>query len=456
MTRFRSIVVVALLVLLQLAVVTTPADADIEGFSRLRITLSTTSGWARVALTGIDVRVDEATSLTPGTEYYAKGSGWTIVPPGPDGATAVIDMVIESAGDTDPAMLLRKGKTGTATVQIEVDNGRKPKTIVAESLETNDTTNELSVPVDAATLDLGGLTVTPVDDRRLTLAFYYPWFGARTHSDRSIGPDKPTAPYATDDAASVAGMVNQARSAGVDGFIVSWSGTRHAGSVELLFDAMATEPDFLVTPVIELPAFRRSTLLLGTRFDAAAAAEATRDFFERAPDGSTVEVDGRPAVIVFGMWDLSAAEWASYLAHLAELDPFVVGDRRSGSHQVDGLYAYDPNGLDQRRLENRSQHSVNEARLRPLIDPSREAQLWAATVSPGLDTRVSQPFWAARHTPRNGGARYDMTWQVALRSEPDWVFVTSWNEWYEQTHIAPGTRTGRRALDQTAHWTSRF
>ena len=39
---------------------------------------------------------------------------------------------------------------------------------------------------------------------------------------------------------------------------------------------------------------------------------------------------------------------------------------------------------------------------------------------------------------------------------PEWVLITSWNEWYETTNVAPGTTTGTRALDQTRTWTRRF
>lgn len=458
MTRTRTIAAaVVVLALLQLATLTKPARADTEGFSRLRVTLSTTSDWARVSFRDIDVRVQETSSLTPGAQHFAQESGWTIVSGGPDGAAAVIDMVVELDEGADPGIVLGKGMTGEAAVQVDTRNRAANETVVSERLVTQDRNhNELQIPVDAATLGIGDLAVGPVDERRLSLAFYYPWFGSDTPSKRSIGPDKPVRPYATDDPESVAAMVRQARGAGVDGFVVSWSGTRHAGSVQLLLDAAAAEPGFAVTPVLELRAFRESALLLGERFSPDAAAQAAREFFRGVPAGSTLEVDGRRVAFMFGMWDLSADEWAAFRSRVADLDLFIVGDRRSSSHPVDGIYDYDPNGLDRAGLEARAERSVNAARLRPQIDAAQSHRLWAATVSPGFDTRYSQPIWEARRTPRDGGARYDLTWQVALDADPDWVLITSWNEWYEQTHVVPGSRTGSRALGQTADWTGRF
>jgi len=36
---------------------------------------------------------------------------------------------------------------------------------------------------------------------------------------------------------------------------------------------------------------------------------------------------------------------------------------------------------------------------------------------------------------RQGGRRYDDTWAAALSGAPDWVVVTSWNEWFEGTSV---------------------
>jgi hypothetical protein len=83
-----------------------------------------------------------------------------------------------------------------------------------------------------------------------------------------------------------------------------------------------------------------------------------------------------------------------------------------------------------------------------LFDPRITPPLTVATVSPGYDDRktrgLSNPV-----VYRDGGKRYDQTWDAALAGSPDWVVVTSWNEWYEDTSIEPGTATGAQALAQT-------
>lgn len=456
MSRRHAVAAAAVLLLaLQVLVLAGPARADADGLTRLRLTLSTTSDWARAELGGAQVRVQRTDVTTPGARLYAKDSGWTIVPPRGAVGVVVVDLVASVPEGADPGLLLRKGMTGTATLALHSTNGDQPVPIVEEELASNDRDrNELAIPVDAASLGAGELAVGPVDPRQLTLAFYYPWFGVGSES--RVGPDRPVPPFRTDRPAAVAAMVQEAQTAGVDGMVVSWSGDRHRESVRLLLDAAAATAGFAVAPVLELRAFREPTLLLGDRFDPATAARATRDWFDLAAGAPSLEVDGRRVAFTFGLWDLSSEEWAAYRAQVADLDLFVVGDRQDPAHPVDGVYDYDPNGTSRAELEARAARAVDEARLRPLVDPSRSHQLWAATVSPGLDTRHTQPVWSARHTPRAGGARYDLTWDVALRAAPDWVLITSWNEWYEQTHIAPGTTTGRRALEQTARWSERF
>lgn len=459
MTRHRLLAVAATaLVLLQALVLALPARATGEGLTRLRLTLTTTSDWASASLGDLRVRAQHVTASAPGAKLHAGAQEWTLVPAGGEPAVAVVDLVVEVASDRDPRLVLRKGMVGTATVDLEVRNAAEGAVpAVHAHLDTNHPDlNRLEQTVDAIALDAGGLVVDPVDPRRLTLAFYYPWFGADAPRDLRIGPDDPVVPYATDDPAAVSAMVDQAAGAGVDGFVVSWEGARHAGPVDLLVDAVADRPGFTLAPVLELRALSTRSLLGGSTFDPSVAAAATRDFLARVPAASRLEVDGRPVLLAFGMWDLSVEQWAAYRAQLADLDPFVVGDRWDPRYALDGLYEYDPNPYSADELGARTARAVELARLRPLVDPRTPARLWAATVSPGYDTTASQPLWKARRTSRAGGWRYDMTWQVALREPPDWVLITSWNEWYEQTHVAPGTRTGTQALEQTGRWTERF
>jgi hypothetical protein len=95
-----------------------------------------------------------------------------------------------------------------------------------------------------------------------------------------------------------------------------------------------------------------------------------------------------------------------------------------------------------------------ERQARPgLVDAPRS--LWVAPVSPGYDDTAlgrARPVYV----DRAGGTRYDQTWEASMATLPDWIMVTTWNEFYEQTHIVPSSASGSIALEQTTAWSARF
>ena len=79
-----------------------------------------------------------------------------------------------------------------------------------------------------------------------------------------------------------------------------------------------------------------------------------------------------------------------------------------------------------------------------LLGGVRPRRVWTATVSPGYDDRalVSADGRTPRVSERDGGAYYDAQWRAALEAGADWMVVTSWNEWWENTQVEPSVRYG--------------
>lgn len=66
-------------------------------------------------------------------------------------------------------------------------------------------------------------------------------------------------------------------------------------------------------------------------------------------------------------------------------------------------------------------------------------RIWAAPVQPGYnDTRLRGANGYI--VPRDDGATYRTSWLGAMSSSPDWVMVTTFNEWFEGTMIEPSRR----------------
>ncbi len=48
------------------------------------------------------------------------------------------------------------------------------------------------------------------------------------------------------------------------------------------------------------------------------------------------------------------------------------------------------------------------------------------------------------------------SWQAAIGSAPDWIVITSFNEWPEGTYIEASQAYGTKYLELTAQWSSAF
>jgi hypothetical protein len=82
-------------------------------------------------------------------------------------------------------------------------------------------------------------------------------------------------------------------------------------------------------------------------------------------------------------------------------------------------------------------------------------KVYVATVMPGYDDR-STGRGNAFAVDRQGGSYYERSWQAAIGSAPDWIIITSFNEWPEGTYIEPSRAHGSRYLELTAAWAATF
>lgn len=64
-------------------------------------------------------------------------------------------------------------------------------------------------------------------------------------------------------------------------------------------------------------------------------------------------------------------------------------------------------------------------------------KLFIPCVAPGyVDLRI-RPWNGMNKRDREGGAYYDRMWAAAIKAKPDYVAITSFNEWHEGTQIEP-------------------
>jgi hypothetical protein len=59
-------------------------------------------------------------------------------------------------------------------------------------------------------------------------------------------------------------------------------------------------------------------------------------------------------------------------------------------------------------------------------------------------------------TDRWGEETYRALWLEAIAAAPDYILITSWNEWHEGSELEPSVEYGSRILDDTAAFSRQF
>jgi hypothetical protein len=76
------------------------------------------------------------------------------------------------------------------------------------------------------------------------------------------------------------------------------------------------------------------------------------------------------------------------------------------------------------------------------------------TVIPGYDdTKIRKPGLAVK---RYDGGLYRVQWEEAIKADPHWVLITSFNEWHEGSEIEPSLEYKEQYIELTAEHTRRF
>ena len=91
-----------------------------------------------------------------------------------------------------------------------------------------------------------------------------------------------------------------------------------------------------------------------------------------------------------------------------------------------------------------------------IVAAAGPGKISTVTVIPGVDDSKSNRPPPRPVIDRWDGETYRALWQEAIAAAPDWVLITSWNEWHEGTEIEPSVEHGNRALADTATFTRQF
>lgn len=286
---------------------------------------------------------------------------------------------------------------------------------------------------------------------RLVLAFYYTWFDENTWSYDRLS-DLPAQTYVSRDRGVMGRHIDQAKAAGIDGLLVAWYGPGGDNQTEPNLAAMLEEAaarNFKIGILFETDSpFLGSPGAIAGALGHALSVHANHPAFLR--------VDGRPVIFFWRPTIYGVESWRSIRN---QVDPgygslwIAEGVNPAYMAIFDGHHLYSntwnpPADLD--ATNQKFARWVNQAR-----QDYGSYKFWVATVMPGYnDVRIRPGSGFAKD--REGGAYYERSWQAAINSQPNWVVITSFNEWPEGTYIEPSAAFGDQYLQLTGHWSQQF
>lgn len=284
----------------------------------------------------------------------------------------------------------------------------------------------------------------------LVLAFYYTWFDENTWSYDQLS-DLPAEPYVSRDRGAMGRHIDQAKSAGIDAFLVAWYGPgenqTEPNLAALLEEAAAR--NFKIGMLFETTSpFLGGTGAITGALQHALSVHANHPAFLR--------VDGRPVIFFWRPTIYGVETWRTIRS---QADPGYGSVWIAEGVDTSYMAVFDGHHLYSNTWNPPSDLTYTNQKFARLVASARQNygayKFWVATVMPGYnDVRIRPGSGFAKD--REGGAYYERSWQAAIASTPDWIVINSFNEWPEGSYIEPSAAFGSHYLNLTAAWSPQF
>jgi hypothetical protein len=277
----------------------------------------------------------------------------------------------------------------------------------------------------------------PAGDPVPLLAYYYIWFDPSSWNRAKT--DYPSlGRYSSDDPKVIAQQIRWARSAGIEGFIVSWKDTPVNDRRLTLLMSVATRLHFKLAMIYQGLDFSRKPL------PASRVAADLRTFADRyAPDPVFLRLGGKPLTVWSGTWAYSHPDVAAATAPVRDRILVLNTEKSlSGYHRI--ADATDGDAYYWSSVNPATNHDYR-TKLDALAQAvHQEGKYWLAPFAPGFDARL---VGGGKTVPRDGGSTLRTEYAAAIASSPDVLGLISWNEFSENSYVEPSQKYGMRYLD---------
>ncbi|MFX0098694.1 MAG: hypothetical protein ACFFCS_03870 [Candidatus Hodarchaeota archaeon] len=169
----------------------------------------------------------------------------------------------------------------------------------------------------------------------------------------------------------------------------------------------------------------------------------------------------RPVIFIYSTTARpSIANWTTVVNYLHGNGsyPFLIADL-GGPRAVpqdmiplfDGFHIYNPLGVYREEPENAIK------KFESLVISSRiHGKLACVTTIAGYDDSNIGREPPRPILDRNNGGTYNLSWDVACKTQPDWALICSFNEWHEGSEIEPSLEDGYFYINETKRHTAIF
>ena len=269
------------------------------------------------------------------------------------------------------------------------------------------------------------------------LAYYYLWFNHASWNRAKI--DYPLiGKYASSEASVMRSQIAQAKSAGIDGFIVSWKDTATNDERLRLLMSVASQQHFKLAMIYQGLNFYRKPLPAA---EVAAGFKTFCDRYARSP--VFFRLDSKPLTIWSGTWAFSRAAVRRVTSAVRDkilvlsTEKSVAGFRRLASVTDGDAYYWS------------SVNPATDPHYAPKLQAMSEAihhdgKYWIAPFAPGFDARL---VGGTKIVSRDGGQTLREEYATAIRSSPDVLGLISWNEFSENSYVEPSVRYHYQSLE---------
>ncbi|NNJ12481.1 hypothetical protein EKD04_019325 [Chloroflexales bacterium ZM16-3] len=285
---------------------------------------------------------------------------------------------------------------------------------------------------------------------RPIMAFYYPWWEPSDWTYDKMS-DLPAPKYSGGDDETLKRHIQQADAAGIDALICTWFGPeedrldKRCRRIMDLAQQMGSDIQFAIIPDQSAWAGLKSVDGL-----ARAIGVLQRDFFTK-PNYLTFQ--GKPVVFWFYPPSLGGLDTWKQLRNQADPNHqqywFGGTDDFSYLDVYDALYYFD---ITWEKSPGAAMTSY-AGRLDRYNKANGQSRPFVATVMPGYN---DLKFRGGHARDRQGGDYYRGTWQTAIDRNAQAVVLTSFNEFFEGSHIEPSEQYGDLYLRLTKELSDNF